>query len=225
MKNTMVGDIPLKILVNAKSKSIKLRLSKEGEAVVVLPKWTPKLMGISFAQKNLDWLKTQKEKLGTPHQFENGARIDLLGTSYMIEHNPHTRGGVFIQDGKIIVTGEIEYLHRRVRDFVKKQAYDYIQQKAIMLAAQLGEKPSKITLRDTSSRWGSCSSNKSLSFCWKLALAPTYVLDYIIAHEVAHLVQMNHSDAFWAVVAKIDNNRATAGIWLRKNGATLQRWI
>ena len=225
MKNTTLGDIPLKILVNAKAKSMKLRLSKDGEAVLVLPKWTPKCMGIAFAQKNLDWLKAHKEKIGTPRQFENGTRIELLGTTYMIEHNPQARGGVFIKDDKLIVTGDIEYLHRRVRDFVKKQAYGYIQEKAIQMASQLGEKPAKITLRDTSSRWGSCSSNKNLSFCWKLALAPTFVLDYIIAHEVAHLVQMNHSDAFWAVVAKIDTNRAAAGIWLRKNGAALQKWV
>ena len=225
MKNTTIGDIPLKILVNAKSKSMKLRLSKDGEAVLVLPKGTPKFMGIQFAQKNLDWLKAQKEKIGTPRQFENGTSIELLGTAYTIEHNPAARGGAFIEGDKLIVTGDIIYLHRRVRDFVKKQAYAYIQQKAIQMAAQLDEKPAKITLRDTSSRWGSCSSNKNLSFCWKLALAPTFVLDYIIAHEVAHLVEMNHSDAFWAVVAKIDNNRADAGMWLRKNGAALQKWI
>lgn len=225
MKNATVGDIPLKILVNAKSKSMKLRLSKDGEAVLVLPKWTPKFMGIAFAQKHLDWLKAQKEKIGLPRQFENGTRIELLGTAYTIEHNPRARGGVFIDNDKLVVTGDGAHLHRRVRDFVKKQAYAYIQEKAIRMAARLGEKPAKITLRDTSSRWGSCSSNKNLSFCWKLALAPTFVLDYIIAHEVAHLVQMNHSDAFWAVVAEIDDNRAAAGIWLRKNGAALQKWV
>lgn len=225
MKNTTIGDIPLKILVNAKSKSMKLRLSKDGEAILVLPKWTPKFMGIAFAQKNLDWLKAQKAKIGAPRQFENGTRIDLLGTSYLIEHNPKARGGVFCEDDKLVVTGEIDHLHRRVRDFVKKQAYAYIQEKAIHMAAQLGEKPAKITLRDTSSRWGSCSSNKNLSFCWKLALAPTFVLDYIIAHEVAHLIEMNHSDAFWQVVAKIDTHRATASSWLRKHGSDLQKWV
>lgn len=225
MKNTAIGDIPLKIIVNARSKSIKLRMSKDGEAVLVLPKRTPKFMGIAFAQKNLDWLKAQKEKIGAPRQFENGTQIELLGTIYTIEHNPLARGGVFIDNDKLVVTGDSTHLHRRVRDFVKKQAYAYIQEKAIRMAARLGEKPAKITLRDTSGRWGSCSSNKNLSFCWKLALAPTFVLDYIIAHEVAHLVQMNHSDAFWAVVAQIDDNRAAASIWLRKNGTALQRWI
>ena len=79
MKNTTLGDIPLKILVNAKAKSMKLRLSKDGEAVLVLPKWTPKCMGIAFAQKNLDWLKAQKEKIGTPRQFETAPESNCSG--------------------------------------------------------------------------------------------------------------------------------------------------
>ncbi|MGN1063532.1 MAG: M48 family metallopeptidase, partial [Alphaproteobacteria bacterium] len=112
----------------------------------------------------------------------------------------------------------------RVRDFIKRTAYEYIQAKALKMAAELGKCPTKITLRDTSSRWGSCSSDKHLSFCWKLALAPDYVLDYIIAHEVSHLCEMNHSPSFWATVGRLNVRQADAQIWLRKNGTELQAW-
>ena len=90
------------------------------------------------------------------------------------------------------------------------------------MAKTLKTKPRKITLRNTSTRWGSCSSLKDLNFCWKLAFSPLFVIDYIVAHEVSHLIEMNHSQAFWTTVAKLNVQQAEAQIWLRKHGQELQ---
>lgn len=225
MKNIIFQEIPITIIKNARAKNMRMRLDKKGNLILSLPRWTSERAGLRFVQDNLDWVKKQQEKITGPQEFTDGLTFDLLGTTVTIENRPTAKSGVFIDGNILVVSGDAAHIHRRVRDFVKKQAYAYIQQKAIVLAAKLDRKPGRITLRDTTSRWGSCSSTKSLSFCWKLALAPLYVLDYIIAHEVAHLVEMNHSDAFWQTVAKIDDNRASAQIWLRKNGHMLQAWI
>jgi len=157
-------------------------------------------------------------------QFANGQHITILGEPYVIQHEPAARRGVWSENGTLFVSGDQAFLHRRVRDFLKKQLLIYIQQKATTLAAQIDQSVGKITLRDTSSRWGSCSSRHDLNFCWKLVLAPRFVLDYIIAHEVAHLQEMNHGPRFWALVGQINNDRAAAQIWLRKNGRDIQSW-
>lgn len=224
MKNIIFQEIPIKIVTNILAHSLKLRLDKQGNVILTLPKWVTQRRGLAFVQDNIDWIKTQQAKLCATKTFTHGMVVELLGETLTIVHDKKVKRGVFIQDEKLVVSGDAAHIHRRVRDFIKKQGYAYIQEKSLILAQNLGQKPSKITLRDTSSRWGSCSSRQSLSFCWKLALAPTYVLDYIIAHEVAHLVEMNHSDAFWRTVAKIDTNRASAQSWLRKHGPDIQSW-
>ncbi|MBO7258282.1 MAG: M48 family metallopeptidase, partial [Alphaproteobacteria bacterium] len=127
-----------------------------------------------------------------------------------------------IHKDRLLVFGDEHFIHRRVQDFIKKQTALYIDEKAQELATRLGVKINKITMKDTTSRWGSCSGKNNLNFCWRLGLAPLYVLDYIIAHEVAHLREMNHGPQFWKIVSEIDDNRASAEIWLRRNGHTLR---
>lgn len=224
MKNIFFENLNIKIIKNNRSKNMRLRLDKNGTVVLSMPKWTLQRTGLKFIQDNIEWIKTQQNKIISPKVFQNGMEITLIGTPLIITHSPATRTGCHIDTGKLIVSGDIHHLHRRVRDFIKQYAYAYIQQTALQMATVLNEKPTKITLRDTSSRWGSCSSSKHLSFCWKLALAPEFVLKYIIAHEVAHLKEMNHSHQFWATVALLNVQRADAEIWLRKNGSELQAW-
>ena len=123
----------------------------------------------------------------------------------------------------MFVGGEKEFLHRRVCNFAKKELLKYIYEKSTSYAALIDKKINKITLKDVSSRWGSCSSKGNLNFCFKLAFAPIFVVDYLIAHEVAHLKEMNHSAAFWQTVALMETEQAKASNWLRKNGADLMK--
>lgn len=224
MKKIFFEHLYIKISTNTLAKSVKIRLAKDGTVLLTLPKRTPQHIGLSFVRDNLEWIKKQQEKICVPKQFTDQMRLTVLGKPVTICHNPDAKSGVYLNQGVLSVSGERAHLHRRVRDFIKRTAYEYIQAKALKMAAELGEYPTKITLRDTSSRWGSCSSDKHLSFCWKLALAPDYVLDYIIAHEVSHLCEMNHSPSFWATVGRLNVRQADAQIWLRKNGAELQAW-
>ena len=124
--------------------------------------------------------------------------------------------------GVLTISGGSEFFHRRVCSYAQKVLLPYVQQRTSVLAKKLGVKIGRITLRNTSSRWGSCSSSHNLRFCWKIAFAPVDVVDYLIAHEVAHLVQMNHSPKFLAVVDSLVDCRKSAEKWLKMNGHKLQ---
>ena len=123
-----------------------------------------------------------------------------------------------------MVSGRIEHAPRRLIDFFKREARERLAARAVEYAARLGTRPQRISVRDTKSRWGSCSQQGALSFCWRLIFAPDYVRDYVVAHEVAHLKEMNHSPRFWAQVKILSPDSACARKWLRDHGRTLLRY-
>ncbi len=127
-------------------------------------------------------------------------------------------------DKILCVAGDSEFIDRRVHDFLKREARRALTDASHRYADVLGVKVKRITIRDQSSRWGSCTSAGALSFSWRLILAPPYVLDYLAAHEVAHLVEMNHSARFWKVVAKICPATERAKRWLDTHGNDLHRY-
>lgn len=224
MKNLKLADLNVKITKSARSKNIRLRVDKTKNVHLSMPVGVSERTGLKFVQDNLKWIESQLAQMTPPRRFKNNLSFSILGQNVTIRHTPDRRGASKIENGYLYVSGQEEHLHRRVRDFIGRMALPYIQKTAYQMAEKIGEKPTRITLKDTSSRWGSCSSAKHLNFCWKLALAPDFVLNYIIAHEVSHLKEMNHSDKFWSVVASLDTRRADAEIWLRKHGADLQTW-
>jgi hypothetical protein len=123
------------------------------------------------------------------------------------------------------VAGRPEHTPRRVEDWLKKQAKSWLKRRVDYYAAELGIQPGKITVRDASSRWGSCSTSGNLSFSWRLIMAPSYVLDYVAAHEVAHLKEMNHGPRFWRLVERLlGDNGDDAQAWLRDYGSSLHRF-
>ncbi len=132
---------------------------------------------------------------------------------------------VWIDDGNLVrVSGNAEHAPRRVVDFLKREARKILDERVSHYAAQLGTKPSRITVRDTASRWGSCSATRSLSFSWRLIFAPEFVLDYVVAHEVAHMKEMNHGPRFWKLVDLLGAEVARAQRWLSEHGTSLHRY-
>ncbi|MEL6288849.1 MAG: SprT family zinc-dependent metalloprotease [Pseudomonadota bacterium] len=122
------------------------------------------------------------------------------------------------------VSGAVDHAPRRLRDWLIAQARDDITNRVAIHAQRLGLQPRRITIRDQSSRWGSCSSTGALSFSWRLVLAPPTVLDYVAAHEVAHLREMNHSRRFWDLVRRTMPEMDGPKEWLRENGAQLHAY-
>ena len=158
----------------------------------------------------------------------NSRRAPLRGVAHRIVHAPEARGVVWVEPGldgpRLCVAGERPHVARRVIDFLKREARKDIEAAVRRHARAIGVEPKRIAVRDTVSRWGSCSSAGRLSFSWRLILAPPFVLDYLAAHEVAHLVHLNHSPKFWALLGRACPNTDRAEAWLKAHGASLHRY-
>jgi predicted metal-dependent hydrolase len=144
-------------------------------------------------------------------------------------HRPNKRGTVWIEisddgDRSLCVAGEEPHIARRIHDFLQREAKSDLDAASRQAAARLGVRVRRVSIRDQSSRWGSCSSTGVLSYSWRLVLAPPFVLDYLAAHEVAHLVEMNHSRRFWRLVDRICPHVTRAKTWLEVHGTDLHRY-
>jgi len=183
----------------------------------------------AFAQKHGAWIAARLKRLPAPAPFRHGTIIPLRGEPHRIEHRAGERGTVWVElgdDGSrmLCVAGEAPHIARRLRDYLKREAKRELEAASRRAADALGVKIKRVSIRDQSSRWGSCSTTGVLSYSWRLILTPPFVLDYLAAHEVAHLVEMNHSRAFWRVVGRIYPNMARAKAWLDAHGAELHRY-
>ncbi len=204
---------------------MSLRLDpRDGAVVLVLPHRVPLGQAIAFAHDHSAWLASRLAAL--PHRiaFADGATVPVAGQPHLLRHDPQGRCGVWAADGLIHVSGRSEHFARRVADWLKTRARADITRQAPPLAAAVGGRIAQIRLRDTRSRWGSCNARGHLAFSWRLVLAPPEVLGYVVAHEVCHLVEMNHSPAFWRLVETLTPDSATARHWLKRHGADLHRY-
>ncbi|MDG1287345.1 MAG: SprT family zinc-dependent metalloprotease [Rickettsiales bacterium] len=215
--------VPLKLKRNARAKRIVLRLSRDGSAVqLTLPRRVSEKKAIAFAQTQTEWIAKQLAKKPTPIAFEPGMELSVLGEDLIFEH--HDSRLTKREGDTIYIGGDVEFFSRRVKDYIKKQTRDEFSEMALDLADDLGMHLAAVRLRDTTSRWGSCSQDGTINLSWRLALAPSRVARYVIAHEVAHLEHFDHSPAFWAAVEKLHPNWENERDWLRKNGATLHAY-
>ncbi|MEO5375825.1 MAG: M48 family metallopeptidase [Alphaproteobacteria bacterium] len=216
--------LPVVMRRSAAATRMSLRLAPAGESLLlVLPSDVPAAAGLAFVRTREDWISTRLSALPPRRPFADGATVPLLGVDHVIRHRPEARRGVWAEDGVIGVSGPGEHLPRRVGDWLLREARAAIAPRAQAYAGRIGRSVHRITLRDPRSRWGSCSSRGDLSFSWRLVFAPLPVLEYVVAHEVAHLEELNHSAAFWRVVDGLVDGVAEARGWLRRHGAGLHR--
>jgi hypothetical protein len=218
-------EVPLELSRHPRARRITLRLNATGDGVrLVLPRRTPLREAIDFAERNSGWILKHLEKVPARIPFTAGAVIPLLGVDHVIAHDASARCGVSRDGGMIRVAGLPEHLPRRVGDFLMREARAEIGSRAREKAARIDRRVNRLSLRDTRSRWGSCNSDGNLNFSWRLILAPEAVLDYVVAHEVAHLVHLNHSPRFWKLAGELSLDMAQAKAWLERHGAQLWRY-
>lgn len=182
-----------------------------------------------FAQRHGGWIAARLGQLPAAVPFADGVVMPLRGEPHRIVHRRGARGTVWTEideSGKrlLCVAGYGPHITRRIVDFLRREAGRDLEAASQHYARALGLVVRRVTVRDQSSRWGSCSTTGMLSFSWRLVLAPRYVLDYLAAHEVAHLVEMNHSAKFWRVVRRICPDQERAKAWLDVHGAELHRY-
>ena len=221
-------ELPVILRRNRQARRFILRLDKTGTGIVVtVPEFANNSQAMEFAAAQAGWIQSQRRKQTPARTFSDGQSFPLRGLDHTISHRPDGRGTVWIDecDGpQLCIAGRPEHLPRRLKDWLKKQARLDLESASRKYGAAMGLEFSRITVRDQSSRWGSCSSNGTLSYSWRLILAPEFVLDYVAAHEVAHLREMNHGQRFWTLVETHCQDSDAARSWLKKNGRQLHRY-
>ena len=221
--------VDVRVVENPRTTRLTLRLvpaAKTQESLkVTVPPGTPESEVDEFLNRNRSWASARLSRLPEVTRIADGVTISLRGEPHRIMHSGRGRGVVSIgmeEDGKVIrVFGDPKFTPRKVGDFLKRQAKQDLTKAVKVYSDALGVKPKSITLRDTTSRWGSCSSSGALNFSWRIILAPPEVLNYLAAHEVAHLREMNHSDRFWNHVRDICPDMESHKSWLRTHGSKL----
>ena len=223
--------VQIKRVASARRFTLRVRAATR-EAVLTMPPRGSLARAKTFVDRHAAWIGARLARLPVLTPFGPGELIPVRGIVHEIVHSQDRRGTVWIElvDGarsatpRLCVGGDAPFLARRVQDFLIREARLDLGRAVASHTASLGVKARRITLRDTSSRWGSCSSSGGLNFSWRLVMAPPFVLDYLAAHEVAHLKHMDHSEAFWAATARLVPDYRRAEAWLKAHGVGLMRF-
>lgn len=205
-----------------RAKRLSLRIAPyEHGLVVTVPPQCSTAQALAFVQSNHAWITERLKKLEQTPSFSNNSLIPIQGKSYRIVHTPHQMGGAWLEEERLMVSGDLAFINRRVADFLRSHATTLIRQEVQEMARITHLYPSRVDIRDTSSRWGSCSSSGRIMLSWRVIMAPDLVRHYLIAHELSHLKHMNHGPLFWQLVASITPHKQQAETWLRQTGALL----
>jgi predicted metal-dependent hydrolase len=209
---------------SARATRVSLRIDPGlGAVVVTLPPRATRGAGMALLIDHAGWVSNRLAALPQALPFVAGAEVPIDGVPHRICHRPQARGGAWIEGAEILVAGNPDFLARRVHDLLRGLARKRLAALALQKAALIEAPVARVTVRDTSSRWGSCAANGCLSFSWRLVMAPPDVQDYVAAHEVAHLRHMNHGPRFWALVDRLSPHTEAAKTWLHAHGARLLR--
>ena len=219
------GAPPIEITLrrSARARRFSLRVSRlDGRVTLSLPLRAREADALAFAHAQEDWLRRALAALPKVPALAFGAELPLEGQPHRLV--PGSGRAIRAEAGELAIPGDPAQMGRRLAAWLKTRARDRLASASDHFAARLGRPYSSLALRDTRSRWGSCTHDGRLMYNWRLIMAPPLVLDYVCAHEVAHLAEMNHSPAFWAVVERLMPGHAPHRAWLKAQGQTLQSW-
>jgi predicted metal-dependent hydrolase len=212
------------------ARRITLRVSNAtGEVVLTLPEHAELGAARRFADAHGGWIASRLERVPRRVAFKHGATVPFRGVPHRVAHWSNIGGGTEATvdpagEPVLAVTCDTPHVARRVREFLEREARKDLARAVRKYSNALGVTAKRIAVRDTKTRWGSCSAKGCLSFSWRLILAPHYVLDYLAAHEVAHLKEMNHSHRFWRELHRLCPRTEEAERWLKRHGTELHRY-
>lgn len=224
-----VGDrtLPITIKENQRATRITLRIEPGGKALkMTIPYGLHHREVDDFLERHNGWLRTRLSKFSAETKVKNGGTITIRGTCHRIEHTDTLRGITRIEenaqgDPVLKVSGPPEHIGRRIATFLKKEARADLERLVALHATKVGKPVRSIAMKDTRSRWGSCSHEGNLSFSWRIVMAPESVINYLAAHEVAHLREMNHGPKFWALCEQLCPDMEASKNWLKRHGSQL----
>lgn len=219
------GEPPVEVAVrlSGRARNYSLRVSSlDGRVTLTLPKYGNMDEAVEFARSREEWIRQNLAKQPDVVEVRMGTEIPYLG--HLCRIVPSQVRTPCMKQGELLVPPEPERVGIRVATFLKASARHHLIAASEKYAADLGRSIGRVTLRDTRSRWGSCTASGDLMYSWRLIMAPPEVLDYVAAHEVAHFIEMNHSQAYWDVVAKLCPYYRPRRAWLKREGMALHRY-
>lgn len=212
--------IAVKVVVSARAKRMSLRVSRvDGAVRLSLPKRASQAEAREFLNEKANWIRKHVEAHVPANTLAFGGTVPYLGQDHLIVVGKGRRA--VAQQGEIHCPPSDAMLGPRIKALFKAEARQTLTQASQTYAQMIGRTPNRIVLKDTRSRWGSCSSQGNLNYSWRLIMAPPEVLDYVAAHEVAHLRHMDHSHRFWGLVGEICPGFEAPRRWLRQHGGAL----
>ena len=204
------------------AKRLSLRISSlDGRITITGPHFVPESTFQDFLDSKAEWILANHKHIERII-VDDGASVPVLGKPHVIGTTNMRK--ISVVDDQILVPQHRSSIGAQVQGVLKSLARDHLAQASDRYAQRLGHSYQSLRLRDTRSRWGSCSSDGHLMYSWRLVMAPRGVLNYVAAHEVAHLVEMNHSKSFWSVVYDIYGDYEQPRDWLRTSGNQLHRY-
>ena len=211
---------------SARARRASLRVDPARRRIVLTaPLRMARGTAVGFAQSQTGWIAARLKRLPHARPFTDGAEVPVFGVPHIVRHRPDRRGTVWLDGQEIHVAGRPEHLPRRLRDWLTGELRRHLVPLVQAKAAKVERPVKRITFRDNRSRWGSCGPNAQMSFSWRLVFAPPEVVDYLVAHEVAHLVHLNHGPRFWALAETLcEGSLKSAEAWLRRNGEVLLQY-
>lgn len=216
---------------HARARNLKISINPDGGVIVTCPRLTPKFVIDRFVRDHANWITTHQAKM-QKNRLAPTDQILLFGKALQVEVSNVLKGkvGVLIETEKLIVTpisDTKDSITKAIQRFFKRTAQSHILERLEILAQQMNITFRQVAFKTQKTRWGSCSSQGNLNFNWRLIHAPREIIDYVIIHELAHRVHMDHSTAFWKLVEKFDPEYRIHRGWLKRQGHHLQNqpWL
>lgn len=216
------GSPPVEIVLkrSARARRFSLRVSRlDGRVTLSLPVRAREAEAMAFARAQEAWIRETLACMPQRAGVGIGALVPVEGRMLRLEQG--TGRAVRVEGDSLLIPGDPAQAGVRAGAFLKALARERLVAASDRYAAMIGRRVARVTLRDTRSRWGSCAADGALMYSWRLVMAPPAVLDYVAAHEVAHMVEMNHSDRFWAVVERLYPGWQVQRKWLHAEGQAL----
>ncbi len=214
--------VPIRLRRNAQARRMVMRVCREsGDIKLTLPKRARQSSAARFIEEHRDWIIAERQKVADNAPVSDGDIVPFEGEERRLAFTGRSPRTVELTDEVLEVGGPVDHANRRLLGWLKTAAKDRLSVCSAGHAACLGVAYKRISIGDMRSRWGSCSARGTLRYNWRLVMAPPNILNYVAAHEVAHLQEMNHSPHFWALVASLDPDFSRHRAWLRNEGGKL----
>jgi predicted metal-dependent hydrolase len=207
----------VKIVRSSRRSSVGIQVMPDASITVTIPFLYPKFLVNKILKEKQDWIREKQKLMSARRVTQERNDYWYLGKLYPLATGKNMKELVEVSDKLYVGSTNTKYVKTYLESWYKQQARKIIVSRVAYYAKIIGAQYRSVSITTAETRWGSCSSQKTLNFNWKLVMAPIEVIDYVVCHELAHLTELNHSHAFWETVRKMYPLYREHRTWLRRH--------